>query len=208
MTRVIDISLPISPTMPVYPGTRKTIIKSVTSANGSSFLSEITITSHTGTHVDAPSHVIENGDTIETIPLKTFYGRCRVIDMTHCEYEITEKDLKHCKIRDSERLLFKTTNSIRGFEKFYDDYVYLSSDAAQFLADKGVSLVGIDALSVKKKGLADNTAHSALLEECIPILEGLDLAKVDKGEYTLCAFPLAFQEIDGSPVRATLLSSS
>jgi arylformamidase len=208
MTRVIDISLPIFESMPIYPGTRKTGIKPFTSANGSVFLTEISMTSHTGTHVDAPSHVIEGGDAIDTMPLKTFYGRCRVIDMTHCESEITEKDLKLCKIRDSERVLFKTTNSIRGFNNFHNDYVYLSSEAARHLADKGVSLVGIDALSVKKNGLADNTAHIALLEKSIPILEGLDLSKVDKGEYTLCAFPLAFKGLDGTPTRAVLLSSS
>jgi arylformamidase len=208
MTRVFDISLPITPDMVIYPGTRKTSIRQVTSKSGSSILSEIELTSHTGTHIDAPNHVIEDGEGIDSIPLNTFYGRCRVIDMTHCEAEITEKDLKHAKIREGERLLFKTTNSIRGFETFYEDYVYLSGESAEFLAERRVLLVGIDSLSVKKRGLSDNTAHSALLSENIPIIEGLNLSAVEKGEYTLCAFPLSFKGIDGSPVRAVLLSSS
>lgn len=208
MTRVFDISLPISEAMAIYPGNPKVTIKPLLSVSGGSRLSEITFGSHTGTHLDAPNHAIGNKDGIETIPLKTFYGRCRVVDMTKCEEAITVKDIKRHKIKSHERVLFKTTNSLRGYKKFYDDYVYLDSEAAEYLASIDSTLVGIDALSIKKKGLGDNTAHTALLNKEIPILEGINLAEIDAGEYTLCAFPLDFQGIDGSPVRAVLLSSS
>jgi arylformamidase len=208
MTRVLDISLPITESMAIYPGDPKVLITSLLSASGGSRLSEINFGSHTGTHIDAPSHAVGNKNTIDTIPLKTFYGRCRVVDMTKCEEAITLKDIKRHKIKSHERVLFKTTNSLRGFKKFYDDYIYLDNEAATYLASLESILVGIDALSIKKKGLKDNTAHTALLDEDIPILEGLNLADIDAGEYTLCAFPLAFEGIDGSPVRAVLLSSS
>jgi arylformamidase len=110
-------------------------------------------------------------------------------------------------VQAGERLLFKTNNSIRGFNEFYDDYVFLESEAAQHLGAIRAALVGIDALSVKQRGSPDNTAHTALLEKSIPIIEGLNLVDVDAGEYTLCAFPLAFKDIDGSPARAVLLSA-
>ena len=166
------------------------------------------MTSHAGTHIDAPSHVLENAASIDELPLDIFYGRCRVLDMTACETAITAADLKPHKIHAGERLLFKTSNSLRGFQRFYDDYVYLDGDAAEYLADCDVLLVGIDALSIKQKGTTDNTAHEALLRESIPIIEGLNLRDVSKGEYTLCAFPLSFSELDGSPTRALLLTSS
>jgi arylformamidase len=108
-------------------------------------------------------------------------------------------------IHQSERLLFKTSNSLRGFDRFYDDYVYLEPEAARYLVSVGVMLVGIDALSVKQRGAQDNTAHTALLSKAVPIIEGLNLTEVEAGEYTLCAFPLAFKEIDGSPARAVLM---
>ena len=99
----------------------------------------------------------------------------------------------------------KTKSSERGYTEFYKDYVYLSSDAAQYLADKNIKLIGIDYFSVKQKGSLDNTPHTAFLEKNIPILESINLASVEAGEYFLMAAPLALQSVDGSPVRALLL---
>jgi len=207
MASIIDISLPISAGMPVYPGTAATEIASVKSGSGSSVLSVITMTSHAGTHIDAPSHVQLGAPSIDALPLETFYGTCRVLNLTACVSAITAEDLVPHHIQPGERILFKTRNSLRGFDTFYDDYVYLDGAAAQQLSGIGVQLVGIDALSVKQKGAPDNTAHLALLTKSIPIVEGLNLANAAPGEYTLCAFPLAFQGIDGSPTRAILLSA-
>ena len=205
MSQIIDISLPISADMPVYPGTAQTRIKSVESGSGSSVLSEITLTSHAGTHIDAPSHALDGAEHIDSFPLEVFYGKCRVLDLTACTASITKEDLSSQDIKPGERILFKTNNSLRGFDTFYEDYVYLDPKAAKYLADIGVKLVGIDALSVKQKGAPDNTSHLALLSKHIPIIEGLNLSEVQAGEYTLCAFPLALRGIDGSPTRAVLL---
>lgn len=205
MSEIIDISLPISSHMPVYPGTTATNIKTTRSASGGAILSEITMTSHAGTHIDAPSHVPDNDQSIDSIPLETFYGRCRVLDLTDCGRSIGEDDLRKHAIEAGERILCKTDNSIRGFDEFYDDYVFLEPAAAEYLRSVGIALVGIDSLSVKKRGSADNTAHTTLLEQSIPIIEGLDLGEVAAGEYTLCAFPLAFKGLDGSPARVVLL---
>ncbi len=207
MSQLIDISLPLMAGMPVYPGTAETIITKVPSGSGSSVLSEISFTSHAGTHIDAPSHSLTDSKNIDDLDLGIFYGPCRVLDLTDCATSITTNDLASHDIQRGERVLFKTTNSLRGFSRFYDDYVYLEGQTANYLAELGTKLVGIDALSIKKRGLKDNTAHTALLTKDIPILEGLDLSKVDAGIYTLCAFPLAFRGLDGSPTRAVLIRS-
>jgi arylformamidase len=206
MSEIIDISLPITAAMPVYPGTAETKISTVKSASGTSTLSEITMTTHAGTHIDAPNHVQGGGSVgIDEMPLSAFYGACRVLDMTACSSSISIDDLQAHDIQGGERILLKTNNSVRGFNVFYDDYVYLESNAAQHLGSIGVALVGIDALSIKQRGAKDNTAHTALLSRGIPIIEGVNLANVEQGDYTLVAFPLAFQGIDGSPTRAVLV---
>lgn len=204
MTEIIDISLPISADMPTYPGTAPTQIHEVRSGSGTSVLSEISLTSHVGTHIDAPSHSVPGALSIDALPLDHFYGSCRVLDLTQCGSSISADSLKLHNIQPGERVLFKTANSLRGFDAFYDDYVYLEGSAAQYLSKLGVSLVGIDSLSIKQRGAKDNTAHTALLAKSIPILEGINLGEVDPGEYELIAFPLAFRGIDGSPVRAVL----
>ncbi len=206
MQEIIDVSLPITAGMPVYPGTAATKITPVSSSSGSSTLSEISITSHTGTHIDAPNHV-RGGSTegIDDLSLGIFYGKCRVLDVTDCKGSISLVAVKTHDIQAGERVLFKTSNSLRGFDTFYDDYVYLSGDAAQHLSTVGVGLVGIDALSIKQRGSQDGTPHTALLSKRIPIIEGLNLSAADQGEYTLIAFPLAFKGIDGSPTRAVLV---
>ncbi len=163
------------------------------------------MTSHAGTHIDALSHVSEGGASIEGFNLERFYGSCRVLDMSECSEVITVEALEAKDIKPGERVLLKTKNSARGFDKFYDDWVALTSDGAVYLAECGVALAGIDWLGIKQKGAPDNLAHTALLEKGIPIIEGLDLSKVSEGEYTLAAFPLAYQGIDGAPARAVLI---
>jgi arylformamidase len=205
MPEIIDISLPISQGMPVYPGTAKTEIKQVLSASGNSVLSEIQMTSHAGTHIDAPIHALPGAKNIDDLSLDLFYGPCRVLDLTGCKTSITEGDLRSHRIQADERLLFKTQNSLHGNTEFYDDYIYLARDAAVYLGDVGIKLAGIDSLSIKQSGSKDNTAHTALLSKGIPIVEGLNLSKVEPGSYILSALPLAFQGIDGSPTRAVLI---
>lgn len=206
MSRIIDISLPIKSGMPVYPGTEETKITTAKNASGAAVLSVIGMGSHAGTHVDAPNHFIDGGAGVEGYALDRFYGPCRVLDLSEAGERISRKDLEQYDITSDERILLRTNNSIRGFENFYDDYVYLSSEAADYLGELSVSLVGIDSLSIKQKGSPDNTAHMVLLSKGIPILEGLDLSRANGGEYTLSAFPLNFQGIDGSPLRAVLVS--
>lgn len=204
--KIIDISLPLHDNMPIYPGNPKTEFEHFASASGSSFNSKITTSSHNGTHIDAPRHAFSDGKGIDELSLDLFIGPCRVLDFTASKAEITIDDLQSKDIKENERILFKTSNSIRGFETFYNDYVYLSSQGAVYLAELRVSLVGIDAWSIKQKGSKDNTSHTALLSKEIPILEGINLKDAEETKYTLIALPLKLSTLDGSPVRAALLT--
>ncbi len=204
-SQIIDISLSLHKGTIVYPGNPSIAIEEMQSATGGSVISKITFGSHTGTHVDAPQHVIRGGESLDQIPLETFVGNCRVIDCTKDEMSVKRETLESQNIQKGERILLKTTNSIRGFETFYDDYIFVSAEATEYLAQQEVSLVGIDYLSIKQRGSKDNSPHTNLLEKNIPIIEGVDLSKVEAGEYFLVLLPLKFMNIDGAPARVILM---
>lgn len=203
---IIDISLPIKTGMAVYPGNAPVDISTWHSIEkgDSSNLSRIDLGSHTGTHIDAPFHNDMKAKTLSKIPLNVFFGKCKVFDFSILEKCIRVEDLKQKKIESSDRILLKTSNSLRGLEEFYDNYVYLDGDGAEYLSQLGVILVGIDSLSIKQRGSSDNRPHSALLSKDIPIIEGINLKEVSEGEYIISAFPLSL-DIDGAPMRAVLI---
>lgn len=201
---IIDIAFPLKPGGITYPGNPEVEFESMPTQ--SNVITKITFGSHSGSHIDAPSHAkIEGGKTIDQLDLELFYGSARVLDLTSAIESVKVSDLENKSVQTGERILLKTSNSARWSEGFFPDFVYLSPEGAEFLASKRVMMVGIDSLSIKQKGNLDNRPHTNLLEKGIPILEGLDLSKVEEGEYVLCAFPLKFEGIDGSPCRATLI---
>ncbi len=202
-SKIIDISLSLFPGSITYPNNPE--VRLETLPTQSNVITKITFGSHSGTHIDAPSHAkIEDGVTIDGLTLEIFYGKARVLDLTNVASQIKSSDLEPFHIESGERILLKTSNSLRGFEKFFNDFVSLSSGGAEYLASTGVLLVGIDSLSIKQRGNPDNSPHTKLLSKGIPIIEGLDLSNVDEGQYTLIAFPLKFIGIDGAPARAVL----
>ena len=239
----IDISQDIYSGMPVYPNNPEVSLKAI--ASTISVISELTLGTHTGTHVDAPRHVFENGNDVSNINLDKFFGPCAVIDLTHVESEISTQDivkgLDNLKSTDSGNLpdgaavmsviphqtakfpgkiIFKTRNSLSFYAgnehpegsakshpaKFSKDYVSLSGDAADFLAEKpGLHLVGIDYLSIKAVGSSDKRPHTSLLKKEVVIFEGLNLSNVVAGEYIFCGLPLKLKDADGAPARAVLI---
>lgn len=205
--KIIDISLALNKETPIYPDN---IPLSVSVHHAmpeySTHLSSITLGSHTGTHIDAPAHCVLGGLTLDKIPLENFVGSCRVLDFSKEEGEaVTVEFLKNKNIKKGERILLKTKNSIRGFDKFYDDYIYLDGNSADYLAELDVFIVGIDSLSIKKRGGSDTRPHISLLQKNIPIIEGLDLSKAEEKQYELFCLPLNFTDIEGSPARAILI---
>ena len=156
---------------------------------------------HTGTHMDAPRHVLANGQTIDQMPLSDAIGPARVIEIRDHK-AIKAEELKQYKFKRGERILFKTLNSQRCWktDTFIADFVYITEDAAQLLADAGVRLVGIDYLSVGGPG----ATHRILRGAGIWLLEGLDLSAVGVGNYNLICLPLKLVRTEASPVRAVL----
>ncbi len=201
---IIDISSEISSEMIVYKNKKekKPAIKIVRKLSQGAVESRISLDSHTGTHVDAPKHMLANGRGIEVYHLGAFVGPCRVVECTKLKSAITVDDVRKIKPVKGERILFKTKNSFDS--TFNKNFVYLEAKAAKLLADKGVALVGIDALGIER-GDKTHSTHKHLLGKNIPIVEGLNLKKVKPGKYFLCVLPLKIKDIDGSPARAVLI---
>lgn len=177
-----------------------------TGANCSYNLSTLTMSAHAGTHLDAPAHLIAGGKTLDQYPLERFLIPALVVSVEGDE-AIPRDALKNADIRAGEALLFKTNNSLRGLPRksvFTEKFVYLSVDAAQLCLDLGVSLVGIDYLSVDRYGDDHAPVHHLLLKEDVLILEGIDLKAVAPGEYFLICSPLRVQGAEAAPARAVL----
>jgi kynurenine formamidase len=208
-SRWIDISYPIEPGMAVYPGNPDFIVNRVRDIEkGDSVnISQIVMGSHTGTHIDAPRHFIEDGMCVSDIPLDWLNGSAMVIDATGFN-SISVDFLKQYEIDEGMRLLFKTDNSnTENAGKILNDYCTLDYEAAEYLVEKQVRLVGIDYLSVerpKELRIKGKSVHVTLLEKNIIILEGLSLGAVSEGEYELHCLPLRFENGDGCPVRCSL----
>lgn len=157
---------------------------------------------HTGTHMDASSHVLENGGTIEETDLNKCITLCKVLDFTHLNDCITKDDLMKKNIQKDDFILLKTKNSFS--DEFSFEFVYLRHDGAEYMKETGVKGVGIDSLGIERSQPGHKT-HKALLMNNIVVLEGLRLKDIDEGEYILCALPLKIKGGDGSPVRACLI---
>lgn len=211
--KIIDISVPINNETVVYPNNPKVTLETVSRLpEASSQLTKISFGSHTATHIDAPSHTLSNGSSIDSYPLEHFIGECWVFDFSYLKpgelitVSDFEKFLDGSEIKEGDRILVKTSNSLRGYTEFYDDFVALDGDCADWLAEKNINLFGIDYLSIKQRGSADNRAHNSLLSKNIPIVEGLNLKEVVAGKYDLFCPPLNITGIDGAPARAILIT--
>ena len=204
--KIHDVSVVLRPGMPVWPGepgleiSRIKTIKDGTGAN----VSAIKTGCHIGTHIDAPLHFVEKGNSIEELSLDLFVGRVRVFLITagRC---IGRKELEPLGIEGGQRVIFKTSNSdLWEKESFETEFVFITEEAARFLVDVGVKTVGIDYLSVEQYGVENSPTHHILLGSGIGVIEGLDLREVDEGEYELFCLPLKLAGADGSPARVIL----
>ena len=203
----IDISVPIRSAMVHWPGDPPVEIRRVQDLErgDSHNLSEIRMGSHTGTHVDAPIHFLRGGIGIDEMPFDAAIGRARVIEIKDKE-SIKPEELRKHRIRRGERILFKTRNSSEHWENsaFAEDFVYVTKEAAEYLAGKRVKLVGVDYLSVGGYKKGGGEIHRLLLGAGIWIIEGLNLSSAFPGRYELICLPLRIAEGDGSPVRAVI----
>jgi arylformamidase len=159
---------------------------------------------HVGTHFDAPFHFIADGAKSDEVPLESFLGPVFVAEIGDVP-AIERHHLERLPLKDIERLLFKTRNSALLKEPvFRTDFTYLSGEAARYLAEFSIKLVGIDYLSIDQYGTPDFPAHHALLGQRIAIVEGVDLSEINEGWYELVCLPMKLTGVDGAPVRAVL----
>jgi arylformamidase len=206
---IYDISLSISPHLPVWPGDPRILLERVEKIEDGSNanVSRLDMGVHTGTHVDAPYHFLREGKTIEQLNIGLFTGRAYVLHLPDVSV-ITAEILDKAQIPPrTRRILFKTQNSElwRNRETdFRTDFVGLSADGAEYLVKRGVKLVGVDYLSVAPYKQSRPT-HEILLQAGVVIVEGLDLSNISQGRYTLYCLPLKLAGSDGAPARAILI---
>jgi arylformamidase len=206
---IYDISLAITPSLPVWPGDPPVLLSQPSHLDRGDVctITRLDISAHSGTHLDAPAHFIPQGATVETLSLDVLIGPCWVAAIT-APGHITAEMLAALAIPpDVTRLLLKTRNShlwAQGIDRFAEDFVAIAADGARWLVDRGVKLVGVDYLSV---GSFDDgvPTHQILLGAGIIAVEGLDLSAVAAGAYQLICLPLKIAGADGAPARAVLI---
>ena len=204
----IDISVPIHHAMTVYRGNPSVRIRAaMTLATDGVSLSEICLGSHTGTHVDAPNHFIKGGRGVDRLDLSLFLGPAWVADLRAVKTEIGAEALEAARIpRGTSRVLFRTRNSHlwHPARPFTTGFVYLASDGADWLVERGVRLVGIDYLSIEGFHVAGAPTHKRLLGAGIPIVEGLNLFRIPPGRWQMAALPLRIEDGDAGLTRAVV----
>jgi len=206
--RIIDISVTLRQGLACWPGEEYWLLEPTQRmAEGYHCnLSRVTMSLHTGTHVDAPWHFGEGDRTVEAIPLSQLVIGARVLDLTHVKAAIGRGDLEG-KLDGIQAVLLKTTNSgrLESLEPFDQDFVHLDESAAEYLVEHNIRTVGVDYLSVEGYHVENAPVHHRLLGADVLIVEGLDLSEVEPRDFLLVVLPLKIEGADGAPARAILV---
>lgn len=204
----IDVSVDLSPQLPTWPGDPAlTISKAHNIDKGDAAnVTELSLSAHTGTHMDSPYHFINKGLTMSAWQPEFTIGKVKVLEIKDEEF-VTAAELKGFDIRENDRILFKTFNSSYEWftRPFNTSFVCFAEDAAAYLAAKKVQTVGIDYLSV---GGMNNgiEVHNHLLGAGIWIIEGLYLGQISAGLFDMICMPVKIKDADGAPCRVLLKS--
>ena len=203
--KIIDISQPLKNDIPVWPGDTPFSFELnwTKEETGSVNVGQLTLSTHTGTHVDAPFHFDSDGKRILDLPLERFIGPALVVSVENTK-EIVPTLLQNVDLNGVKKVLFKT-NAWKDTKSFPPSIPCIHQDLPPFLSEKGIDLIGVDLPSVDPLDSKDLNAHHSLQENGIGILEGIVLKDVKPGYYELFALPLPLKEGDGSPVRAILI---
>jgi arylformamidase len=197
--KIFDISRSLSEDMFVFPGDIHPTFHQ--EDRGHYLISELHLSTHTGTHIDAPVHYLKTGGTIDTVPLSHLIGKCRVLDVSEAGNTITVNYLNG-RLDGVSRLLLKTSYS--GTDRFEEIYPCLAPDAAHMIASIGMKCVGIDTPSIESY-CGDGDVHRKLLSWNCIIIELIDLSHIKEGDYEMVALPLRLKGLDGSPARVVLI---
>lgn len=210
--KIIDLSHRIEPGMPVYPGTEGPVFEHPFDLVRDGFVEiRISMMSHTGTHMDAPAHILDRGKTLDRMPISAFYGQGVCIDVKAEQKEIATQDLTAYEdmIKAADFVLFRTGWSrLWGTAGYFEGYPVLSQEAAHHLSELGLKGVGFDTISVDGPADTSFLIHGILLGKDMIILENLaNLDLLPLAEFSIACFPLHFSGADGSPVRAVAFVS-
>ncbi|MBC8158497.1 MAG: cyclase family protein [Alphaproteobacteria bacterium] len=213
MSRTIhDVTLTISPEVPAWPGQKapKLFRLRSMSEGEANNISQLDTFVHFGTHVDAPLHFVDGARPVDQMPLETLIGPCVVVSFSDVD-AITREDLEAADIpQGTERLILRTRNSrlfddhTQGFDK---NFVALTPDAANWVVERGMLLVGIDYFSIERYKEPGAATHVALLSAEVAVVEGLDLREIKAGNYELVCMPLKLKDCDGAPARVALMEN-
>jgi arylformamidase len=204
--RLLDVSVPLGPGLPAYPGNPEFELQPVKriADGGSSNVSRVVMGTHTGTHVDAPRHFFDDGEGVDALRIDLLIGRTRVVEIGR-RGGIGSEELAAAGLREDLRVLLRTPNSaLWNGEGFHTEYTHLTEAGARYLVDQGVKVVGIDYLSVEQFKKPGAPAHRALLSGGVVIIEGLNLAEAEPGMYEMYCLPLRIAGADGAPARVIL----
>jgi kynurenine formamidase len=199
--QVIDLSVVLNERTPVYPGDPKTKLEQLTRIEKDGIVDHyISINNHTGTHIDAPMHMLAGGKGLDRFPIEHFVGRGRYIRVEKGNFDL--EIVKNAAIQAGDIVLFHTGMSDRYFEPaYFNDIPAMSQEVALFLAESKVKMVGLDTGSVDNHD-KDHPIHKILLGSGVLIIENMaNLAALVGKEFTVYALPLKL-EIDGAPARA------
>ncbi len=205
---LIDMTHTITPEIPIYPGTPAPSLSPACTLTKDGFRETLlTLSSHTGTHMDAPAHLLRDGRTLDQMPMSQFSGRATVLDVSEEGPVITEAFLRsnyeaiHC----ADFILFYTGWEDRwGTERFLEDaFPVPDEEAARYLVSRGLKGVGTDAISIDRMSDSRLPIHHILLKDSVLSIENLCLKKVrGRKDFLFFALPLKFQDADGAPTRA------
>jgi len=204
---VIDLSQKINEGMPVYPGTEGPRLEEATTINKDCFAEKlITMYSHTGTHMDAPCHMINGAKRLDEFAVSKFAGKGIVVDVSQCGSSVGVDIVRFAiEIRiETEYVLLRTNWSNKwGEESYYKDFPVLTIEAARYLARANIKGIGVDCISVDPVGALEMANHHVLLNAEMVIIENLcNLDKLIDRSFMFCCFPLKIENADGSPIRA------
>lgn len=211
--KIIDLTHEICSDMPVFPGTEPPIIKRANTFEKDGFReAKITMYSHTGTHIDAPAHMLENGENLDDLGIDHFIGNAIVLDYSNLETHLidVQKLMPYeDKIKKVEFIIIKTDwSKYWGEKRYFEDFPALTEEAADWLAKFSLKGIGIDAISIDSINSKSFSVHKILLSKKILIIENLtNLDSINDEFFVLSILPLKNMDADGSPVRAIAIEN-
>lgn len=205
---IVDLTHTIHPGMPVFPGTEEPVLQNANTFEKDGFReTSIKMSSHTGTHIDAPAHMLASGPYLNNMDIDHFIGTAAILDFSDKNVEIIDTDdLKPYteKIKNAEFIILKTGWSrYWGEQKYYEGFPSLSEAAAKWLTSLNLKGIGIDAISIDSMSSSTFSIHKILMKSNIIIIENLtNLDAISSEPFILSILPIKYTDADGSPVRA------